>query len=476
MPVAGKPNAGAQFRRSVRAPVSVETLFAWHERPGAFVRLSPPWDQAVVIEQTGGIRDGARVVLRVPAGPLYTRWVIEHRDYQPNRQFRDILLDGPFARFEHTHSFYADSASTSTLEDVIEYELPMGALGALAGGWYASDTLDHVFRYRHALLLGDLERHAQFAKNARMRIAVTGASGFIGSQLCAFLTTGGHTVLRIGRGAVKPGVVDVAWDPARGVLNPTELDGVDAVIHLAGANIAERWTDAHKKDIRDSRVQGTTLIAKTMALLERKPAVLLSASAIGIYGDRGDETLDESSAPGTGFMSDVAREWEACTAPAELAGIRVVHARSGIVQGAAGGALGKQLPFFRAGVGGPLAGGKDWVSPIALDDEIGAMHFCLMQPNIRGAVNLVAPHPITNAEYTATLGSVLHRPAFLPVPAFGLYVLFGKEMVDNTILTSLRVLPTVLQREGFQFRHPTIRQILEFELGKMVPFGQPEGE
>ncbi|MBC8086721.1 MAG: TIGR01777 family protein [Phycisphaerae bacterium] len=456
----------AKFRRALRTPVSVENLFAWHERPGAFLRLSPPWDHATVVEHTGGIRDGARVVLSVPAGPIQTRWVIEHRDYQFNKQFRDILLQGPFARFEHTHSFYADSATTSSLEDVIEYELPMGAVGALAGGWYADSTLDQVFRYRHAVLLADLERHAQFAQRARMKIAVTGASGFIGSQLCAFLTTGGHTVLRIGRGAVKPGVVDVAWDPEHAVLNPADLEGVDAVIHLAGANIAERWTDTHKKAIRDSRLQGTTLIAKTIASLARKPAVLLSASAIGIYGDRGDEVLDETSALGTGFLADVGREWEASTAVAEMAGIRVVHMRTGIVQGAAGGALGKQLPFFRAGVGGPLAGGKNWVSPIALDDEIGAMHFCLMQENVRGAVNFVAPHPITNAEYTEALGSVLHRPAMLPVPAFGLYALFGKEMVDSTVLTSLRVRPMVLEREGFQFRHPTIRQILEFELGR----------
>ena len=386
--------------------------------------------------------------------------------YKRQRQFRDILLQGPFARFEHTHSFYADSATTSSLEDTIEYELPMGAVGSFAGGWYASSTLDQVFRYRHDVLLGDLQRHAQFAHRAPLRVAVTGASGFIGTQVCAFLTTGGHTVLRIGRGAVNPGVVDVPWDPARGVLNPADLEGIDAVIHLAGANIAERWTEPHKKAIRDSRVQGTTLIARTIASLQKKPEVLLSASAIGVYGDRGDEILDESSTLGSGFLCDVGREWEAGTAVAEMAGIRVVHMRTGIVQGAAGGALGKQLPFFRAGVGGPLAGGKAWVSPIALDDEIGAIHFCLMQPSIRGAVNFVAPHPITNAKYTEALGSVLHRPAFLPVPAFGLYALFGKEMVDQTILTSLRVMPAVLQREGFQFRHPTIRQILEFELGQ----------
>lgn len=455
----------AEFRRTLRLPVSAETLFAWHERPGAFERLSPPWDHAKVVERSGGIRDGARVVLDVPTGPVHTRWVIEHRDYQQNRQFRDVALESPFAQFDHTHKFAAEGPSGSTLEDVIEYELPLGAIGALAGGWYAGSTLDHVFRYRHAVLLGDIQRHAQFSGRAPMRIAITGASGFIGTQLSAFLTTGGHTVVRIGRGAQTPGVVDIPWNPAKGELDARLLEGVDAVIHLAGANIAERWTDEHKRAIRESRVQGTSLIANTIAKLERKPRVLISASAIGIYGNRGDEVLDESSTPGAGFLPDVVREWEACTEAAEKAGVRVVHARSGIIQGAAGGALAKQLPFFRMGVGGPLAGGHDWVSPIALDDEIGAIHFCLMQDNVRGAVNLVCPTPITNGRYTQVLGDVLHRPTFLPVPAFGLHLLFGKEMVDNTVLTSLRVVPTALQRAGFHFRHPTILDILRFELG-----------
>lgn len=454
-----------EFRRTLRLPVSVETLFAWHERAGAFERLSPPWDHARVVEHTGGIRDGARVVLDVPVGPINTRWVIEHRDFQANKQFRDILQQGPFAKFDHTHKFASDGPNASTLEDDIRYALPMGPLGALAGGWYASSTLDQVFRYRHTLLLGDIQRHAQFADRGAMRIAITGANGFIGKQLCAFLTTGGHTVLRIGRGAFNPGVVDIPWNLAKGEIDARALEGVDAVIHLAGANIAARWTEDHKRAIRESRVQGTTLISKTIANLERKPRVLLSASAIGIYGNRGDEILDESSTPGTGFLPDVVREWEACTEAAEKSGIRVVHMRSGIVQGAAGGALGKQLPFFRMGLGGPLAGGHDWVSPIALDDEIGAMHFCLMQDTVRGAVNLVCPTPITNGRYTQVLGEVLHRPAFLPVPAFGLHTLFGKEMVDNTILTSLRVMPTALQRAGFHFRHPTILDTLRFEMG-----------
>jgi uncharacterized protein (TIGR01777 family) len=456
----------AHFQSALDVPVPVETLFAWHERPGAFERLSPPWDKAEVVEHTGGIRDGARVVLSVPTGPIHTRWVIEHRAYIENRQFKDVLQEGPFAKFEHTHRFEARGLRDSRLTDSIDYALPLGALGAAAGGWYAARTLERVFRYRHALLRNDLERHAAFVDAGPLRIAVTGASGFIGAQLCAFLSTGGHTVLRIDRGTYNPGVIDIPWDPARGQLDPHALEGVDAVVHLAGANIAERWTAEHKQAIRDSRVQGTTLIAKTLASLERKPRVLVSASAIGIYGDRDDEILDETSVPGTGFLPDIAREWEASTEAAEKAGIRVVHARTGIVQGAAGGALGKQLPVFRAGLGGPLAGGHDWLSPIALDDEIGALHFCIMRDDVRGAVNLTCPNPLTNADYTGILGHVLGRPAVMPVPAFALHALFGTEMVDHTILTSLRVMPRVLERTGFAFRHATTEHILRFELGE----------
>lgn len=458
--------AHEEFRRTARAHVSVEELFAWHERPGAFKRLSPPWDVPEVVSQTGGIRDGARVVLKQSIGPVSTRWTLEHRDYVQNKQFRDVLLDGPFAFYEHTHGFEAAGPKSSVLNDHIVYDLPFGALGAAFGGAFASHAFERVFHYRHAVMLNDLARHAQFADRGPMRIAVTGASGFIGSQLCAFLTTGGHTVLRIDRGAFNPGVVDIPWDPSRGTINATALEGVDAVVHLAGANISERWTDEHKRALRQSRVDGTTLISKTIASLHRKPKVLVSASAIGIYGNRGDEILDESSSIGTGFLPDIVREWEACTEPAQVAGIRVVHARSGIVQGAAGGALAKQLPFFRAALGGPLAGGHDWISPIALDDEIGAMHFCIMRDDVQGAVNFVAPTPVTNAEYTTTLGHVLKRPAFMPIPACALRLMFGAEMANNTILTSLRVLPGALQRAGFEFRHPTLESMLRFELGE----------
>lgn len=455
------------FQRSVRVPVPVEALFAWHERPGAFARLAPPWDAPRVLEQVGGIRDGAKVTLQVHAGPVPTTWRLEHRDYVANAQFVDVMRDGPFAHWVHTHRFSADGPDASVLEDHIEYALPAGALGDAVAGGFAESTLARVFAYRHEVMLADLARHAAFAHRPRLRVAITGATGFIGTQLAAFLSTGGHEVLRIGRGPVAAGRTDVTWNPERGQLDPRALEGVDAVIHLAGASIAERWSGAHRAAIRSSRIEGTSLLAHTLAKLERRPRVLVSGSAIGIYGSRGDEVLDESSAAGRDFLAETAQAWEAATEPASRAGIRVVHARTGIVQGAAGGALAKQLPLFRAGVGGALGDGTQWVSPIALDDHIGALHFCLMRDEMQGAVNLVAPAALTNADYTRVLAGVLSRPSLAKVPAFMLRLVLGEEMANLTVLASQRVVPTRLLNAGFAFRHPTVEAMLRFELGRV---------
>lgn len=452
-----------EFRKRLRVPVPLATLFGWHERPGAFLRMSPPWDRPIVVSHTGGIRDGARVVLRVHAGPLLTTWKLEHRDYIENRQFRDILLQGPFAEWVHTHAFEADGPDASVLEDHIVYRMPP-VVGGVAQD-FANDTLERVFRYRHVILAHDLARHAAFADRPRMRIAITGASGFIGTQLAAFLSTGGHEILRIGRGAVQPGVVDVSWSPERGQLDPRALEGVDAVVHLAGASIAERWTSAHRAAIKSSRVEGTSLLAHTLARLERKPRVLLSGSAVGIYGNRGDELLTEQSTLGDDYLAEVGKAWEGATEPAERAGIRVVHLRTGIVQGAAGGALAKQAPLFKAMLGGPLGPGTQWISPIALDDHLGATHFCLMRDDVRGPVNLVAPTPVTNAEFTTTLGDVVGRPAIVPAPAFALRLLLGGEMANATVLASQRVVPDVLTRAGFVWQWPALSTMLRLELG-----------
>ena len=287
-----------------------------------------------------------------------------------------------------------------------------------------------------------------------MRILMSGASGLIGSALNSHLANHGHTVTRLVRRDARDG--EHFWDPAARTLDPAVFDGCDAVINLSGANIGDkRWTDQYKTELSSSRLQTTTLLATTMAGLDTKPTVFISGSAVGWYGDRGDERLDELSPPGTDFLSDLCQQWEASTLPAEDAGIRTVHVRTGIVLSAQGGALKKQLPLFKLGLGGRFGNGHQWQSWISIDDEVRAITH-LLSTDTCGAVNLTAPNPVTNSEFTATLAKVLHRPAVLPIPSFGPKLLFGGEMVEALLLGGQRVAPTALQRSGYEFRHETL--------------------
>jgi uncharacterized protein (TIGR01777 family) len=294
-------------------------------------------------------------------------------------------------------------------------------------------------------------------------VAVTGATGLIGTALVDHLRASGARVRRLVRPG-RAGADDVEWDPMRGVLAPTALDGVDAVVHLAGEPIAQRWTGEKKKAIRESRVRGTELLARRIAEAETKPRVWLSGSAVGFYGDRGDEQLDETSAPGTDFLAGVVREWEDSTRAAADAGVRVVLLRTGLVLSPKGGALERLLLPFRLGVGGPIGSGRQWMSWISLHDHVRAVAHAIATETLAGAVNLVAPNPVTNAEFAMTLGRVLTRPAIVPVPAFALELMYG-EMARATILSGQRVLPKALVRSGFEFAHPALEQALRFELG-----------
>jgi len=311
----------------------------------------------------------------------------------------------------------------------------------------------------------DADRQSQFAQHESWRIAVTGATGFVGSALVPYLTAAGHRVMRVTRGAVAAGSGDVHWDPARGTLDARALDGVDAVIHLAGESIAERWTAERRRRILESRVEGTALMARTLATLVHPPRVLVSASAVGFYGNTGPTEVDEGASAGTGFLASVVQEWEEAADPARAAGIRVVHPRLGVVLSPGGGALARMLLPFKLGAGGPLAGGRQWMSWIAREDLLGVLEFLLLTDSLRGPVNAVAPNPVTNAEFTRTLASVLGRPAVTPVPAFALRLLFG-EMADETLLAGQRVRPAALLAAGFPFRHPQLEEALRFEMGR----------
>jgi uncharacterized protein (TIGR01777 family) len=260
---------------------------------------------------------------------------------------------------------------------------------------------------------------------------------------------------------------DVAWDIDAGTIDAAALEGHDAVVNLAGAGLGDhRWTDAYKREIHDSRTRGTVLLCESLAELDHPPRVLVSGSAVGWYGDRGDEELTEASSPGTGFLAGVVRDWEAATSAASDAGIRVVRLRSGVVLGPRGGALKKQLLPFRLGVGGRLGPGRQWLSWIALDDEVAAILHLIEAETVRGAVNATAPEPVTNAEFTRALGTALHRPTFATVPSFALRIAFGRQMAEEMLLAGQRVLPRVLDASGFTFAHPRVDGALDAMLAR----------
>jgi hypothetical protein len=298
-------------------------------------------------------------------------------------------------------------------------------------------------------------------------VLVSGSSGLIGSALVRALAADGVRVVRLTHGAAT-GPDVIRWAPERDVLDRAALERLpplDAVVHLAGARIDRRWTSRHRRAIVTSRVASTALLARAVAGLPQPPGSFLAASAIGYYGDGGDAVLDESSPPGTGFVAEVCRAWEAAAAPAEAAGMRVLHARCGMVLSAAGGALARLVPVFRFGLGGPIGTGGQWMSWIALEDAIRAMRFALDTPTLVGAINLTAPAPVPNAIFAATLGQVLGRPALLPVPAWTVRLLFG-QMGRELLLSGQRVLPRALERAGYTFRYPGLAEALRAALDR----------
>lgn len=295
----------------------------------------------------------------------------------------------------------------------------------------------------------------------RWSVAVTGSTGFLGSALVAALLRDGHRVLPVVRTA--PGAGEVGWDPAAGIVEREKLEGVDAVVHFAGESIGERWSAERKRRIRESRVRGTRLLAGALASLARPPRVLVSTSAIGYYGSRGDEVLEEGSGPGSDFLAGVVAEWEEASLLAAGAGIRVANPRFALVLGRGGGALARMLPVFRMGAGGVLGSGKQWWSWVSLEDAVDAVRFLVGADGLAGAVNVAAPEPVTNEGFTAALGAALHRPTVLRVPEAGLHLAFG-EMADATLLASQRVVPARLLAAGFHFRHPTLESALRAAL------------
>lgn len=299
------------------------------------------------------------------------------------------------------------------------------------------------------------------AKGPR-RIAIAGASGFIGSALAKHLEEMGHAVIRIGR-REDPRHGNIKWDPDKGVIDTTALAGVRIVINLCGENIGQRWTPERKKRIVDSRVRTTDLLARTIAQLDPHPRVLVNMSAIGYYGDRGDEEVDEESTPGSGFLAELVRKWEGAADPAREAGIRVVHPRSALILHPSGGVLQKLLPIFKLGAGGVIGSGRQWFPWISRTDAIRALSWAALHESLGGPLIVASPTPVRNTDFTRSLASALHRPALATVPEFAVRMMFG-EMGDETVLSGQRAQPSQLLESGFQFDHPTLDQALAYEL------------
>ena len=439
-------------------------VFDWFERKGAFQRLMPPWEVAKVIRADDSLENGSLRAFRFPMGPIKLTWESEHLGYEPPHKFEDVMKKGPFKSWHHVHLF-EQNGTTTTVSDQVDYRLPLGPLGRLFGGRMVKKRIERMFKAREERLIRDMERHAQFSNLAKKKILIAGSSGLIGTQLSAFLDTGGHEVWKLVRRKAKTSENEIQWEPDEGVINKSSIEGFDIIIHLGGAGIGDkRWTKKRKQKIVSSRKNSTTLLSDTISSLEKKPEVFMVASAIGYYGNRGDEKLTEESSPGAGFLSDTTQDWESYSDSARKAGIRVINIRTGIVLSAVGGALGRMLLPWKLGGGGKIGNGKQWMSWISIDDQVYAMHHLMMSENTSGAYNLTAPEPAQQKVFAKTLGRVLRRPAFAPIPKISMRILFG-ELAGPLLFEGQHVLPKRLEDSGYQFLHNDLESALRDTLG-----------
>ncbi len=442
------------FSRETALPAPRAEAYAWHTRPGALERMIPPWADAT-LDKGGRVANGSTTTLTV-AAPFPRKWIARHEDVIPNVAFTDRQIEGPFKSWVHVHKFEPDpqaNPNASVLRDTITYTPPGGPLSGLINGWKVEPELARTFDYRHATLAADLEDHRDFGRGRSLTVAVTGSTGLIGTALTHYLTSGGHTVRPVHRQGDG--------------FNVDAVRGVDALVHLAGEAIFQRWDDEVKHKIRYSRVAKTRALCEAIAAMpeDKRPKVMVSGSAVGYYGDRGDAWVNEQTPAGDGFLADVSEHWEQATDPATQAGVRVCLARTGIVLTPRGGALAKMLPAFKLGGGGPLGSGDQYLSWIALDDHLRAVYRLIGDDTMQGPFNLVAPRPVTSRTLAKTLGKVLHRPALMPAPRAALRLAFG-EMADAALLASQRVEPRRLLHADFSFRFLDLEPALRWMLGR----------
>jgi uncharacterized protein (TIGR01777 family) len=445
-------------------PCTAAELHAWHSRPGALERLLPPWDDTLVLAKNGGIEPGGQVHLKMHFGPFPFHYRGRHLENIPGRMFRDIQEKGPFAQWSHSHLF-EDTPEGALLTDQVDYALP--------GQPYLPDwitglvekNLRRMFRYREAVLREDIVLH-QRCSHRPLRLLISGASGVLGRELLPLLTAGGHQVFTLVRRRPDPARNEIFWDPENDILHGDELPEVDGVIHLAGEYIGlGRWSGEQKRRVLDSRVKGTGLLVRTLAAAHRPPEVLLSASAVGYYGDCGDRFAEETDPPGSEFMAEVCSRWEQATEPARRAGIRTVLLRLGVGLTPRGGALRRILNASPCGYVRRFGTGRQYISWISSDDMIAAILHALTCRGLCGPVNIAAPEPITNRQFMQTLARITGRPLLCPLPARLLLMSYG-QMASEILLSSCRVTTNKLAASGFCFRHPSLEVTLRALLGK----------
>jgi uncharacterized protein len=455
------------FNYQTHLPHSVEQVFAWHERKGAFERLSPPWEKIKVVASSGSISDGSRVTLKVPLAFLPMEWVLEHTGYIKNVKFQDKQISGPFESYIHTHLFTSRDDDATVIEDSIEYTLLFSKM--LHASWfkpfrfgkeylekYIHKNLKRVFTYRQRVLSLDLESHKSIKPFV---CAITGSSGLVGKALSAFLTTGGHTVHTIKRSEKKYTFQ----------LEPSSNESLDAVVHLAGESIIGIWTEKKRREILESRVQGTRNFIQLLKNSKRIPKVFIAASAIGYYGRTNSESemlhpKDETCSKGEGFLSDVVKAWEHEALEAEKLGCRVVILRIGTVISPSGGFLGQLLPFFKKGLGGTIGNGANLLSWISIEDLLRIIYFSIQNEKVSGTINCVSPQVVTNKTFTKTLSVLLKVPSILPIPEKIISSLFG-DLGKEVILSSQNVYPKRLEELGYEFIFKDIGECLKYGFG-----------
>ena len=503
--------ANRQFIFQSELPVSLEEAFAWHLRKGAIERLMPPWIHASFLASPSRPdQEGGQVGIKIKWGLFSFKWILEHQNFIPNQEFSDIQVHGPFRRYRHRHHFlpidlvsfpinsrpsdrvkalgvddrksvcvpnidrlaldepleisggqrgrnlWEKTLSSCRLSDEISFAMPFGFLNPKV-----EHELARYFRWRHAILKEDLKMYDRYPQEPQ-RILLSGASGFIGSKLKIFLQLCGHEVVRLVRRKEEVAEDAIYWDPTHGNFQKDSFEGFDAVIHLAGAGLAQgRWTKDKKEQFFLSRCRDTWLLSQVLCRLYRPPKTVICASAIGFYGNRGSEELTEESVQGSGFLADLCGKWERATEPIENRGSRVVHARFGAVLSAQGGMLQKMLLPFRLGLGGKMGSGKHIISWIGIDDLLGSLYHSLMKENLNGAVNLVAPQPVSQIEFARILAKTIRRPSFSRIPAWALKMALG-EMAEEMILSSQNVKPDKLLKTGYEFRYPDLQKALDF--------------